>query len=84
MQMKLYFKEDKKFRLQKNEKKILKSDQKFEIRKVLLSKEGNFLVTCGIIQDTKIHVYNGVTLSKLKVIDINKVINDKNRLKIGI
>ena len=64
---------DGKLKLQKLEKKVLKSDQKYEIRKVLYTRDGGYLATCGIIQDTKIHIYSGATLQKLQTIDINKV-----------
>ena len=65
---------DNKFRLERLEKKILRSDQKTEIRNVLFTRDGSYLATSGIIQDTKIHIYNGITLQKLQTIDINKVI----------
>jgi hypothetical protein len=65
--------QDNKLKLQKIEKKVLKSDQKYEIRKVMFTRDGNYLATSGIIHDTKIHIYNGLTLQKLASIEINKV-----------
>jgi hypothetical protein len=65
--------QDNKLKLQKIEKKVLKSDQKFEIRKVMFTRDGSYLATSGIIHDTKIHIYNGFTLQKLASIEINKV-----------
>ena len=76
--------QDNKLRLQKIEKKVLKSDQKYEVRKVLFTRDGSYLATSGVIQDTKIHIYNGTTLQKLASIDINKVKYVKIRLKILI
>ena len=39
----------------------------------MFTRDGSYLATSGIIHDTKIHIYNGVTLQKLASIEINKV-----------
>jgi WD40 repeat protein len=66
-------KEDNKIKLLKVEKKILRSDHKFEINQVVYSSDGAYLATSGINLDTKIHIYDGQTLQKRETIDINGV-----------
>jgi WD40 repeat protein len=57
----------------KIEKKILRSDHKFEINQVAYSHDGAYLATTGINLDTKIHIYDAQTLQKRETIDINGV-----------
>jgi len=66
---------DKKTKLQKIEKKAIKSDHEFEINHVVYSRNGNYIATTGVNNDTKVNIYDGNNMKKIEAIDINELQN---------
>lgn len=70
-----YNSSDKKTKLQKVEKKAIKSDHTFEINHVVYSKDGNYIATTGVNNDTTVNIYNAHNLNKIEAVDINELQN---------
>lgn len=68
-------KTEKKVKLQKVEKKMIKSDHIFEINQIVYSKDGNYIATTGVNQDTTINIYNAYNLTRIESLDINELQN---------
>ena len=66
---------EKKTRLQKVENKLIKSDHTFEINQIVFSKDGHYIATTGVNQDTTIKIYNAQNNSLIESIDINEIKN---------
>lgn len=67
--------EDNKIKLQKIEKVSIKSDHQFEINQIAYSRDGVYLATTGVNEDTQVHIYNAKNLKKAETIDINEIQN---------
>jgi len=65
-----------KFKIEKIETKRIISDQKYEINKLDMTKDGNYLSTSGINEDdTKVHVYDVKTCKLIESLEINQFQN---------
>ena len=54
---------------------MIKSDHIFEINQIVYSKDGNYIATTGVNQDTTINIYNAYNLTRIESLDINELQN---------
>lgn len=66
--------ENNKQKLVKLEKKI-KTLRKYEIKNIVITKDGNFIATSGTGQDTIVQIYNASNCTLVEAIDISEIQN---------
>lgn len=67
--------ENKKQKLTKVENKIIKSNRKFGIKHLSISKDGNYIASSGTDQDTVIQVFDVSKCNMIESIDTNEINN---------